>query len=210
MLSLLLAGPATAAQTYSVITSGYAPSVTRVCTDATCTSETFNYASSSAPTGTVTLDLADPMALTLGFSLQAASLSLDSVNPSGDNGITDLDLTNLTYTASGLALNQAGNIFFIDGTASPSAVFGADVSENGGTALGLTPNPNPRVTGQCTLNTTLTCGFTFGALFFDFNVGGASRSHQHDIDVTAVPEPTTGLLLAGALGGLALMRRRRA
>lgn len=158
--------------------------------------------SSSSGAGTGTLDL-DTGLLTLSFSITLPSSTfLPSSGPS-DNGVTQLDFSNVTYAGSGSVLPLGGGLYLISGG---SASISGTQTPTGAGSAGLFSASDSLLSGSCTeIVGTVFCGIVFSAdNDFNFVVNGQTRHFTHTVNATAVPEPTTGLLIGGGLLGLAL------
>ena len=203
----------------------------RICTTNTCSTITFNYAAPAAPpnaydpaAGTITLD---STAGTVSFSMTVAAGTFLAVGDVPDNGVDEVEFTSLVYTGtlSGVTFTPSGPNTVISWTAQQPA--GITVSGNyeqllnGGNVNGSDPfGVNARVSaGTCTLDgsNNLVCGFTFGPggtpTPFQLNIGAdaspLSRRVVHTLNVVAVPEPGTIMLLAFGIAGIAMRGRAR-
>lgn len=202
----------------------------RICTTATCSTITFNYAAPAGPpnaydpaAGTITLD---STAGTVSFSMTVAAGTFLSV-AANDNGVDEVEFTNLVYTGTltGVTFTPSGPSTVISWTAQQPT--GITVSGNyeqllsGNNVNGADPfGVNARVSaGTCTLDASnnLLCGFTFGPggspTPFQLNIGAdgdlESRRVIHTLNVVAVPEPGTVMLLAVGIAGIAVRGRTR-
>jgi hypothetical protein len=199
-------------------------------TQAQCTNTAnwrFQYAPPSPPpnahdpaSGTITLDSA---AGTVALSATVASGTfLDISGP--DNGVDEIEFTGLSYTVTltGATFTPDGfgntTISWLAQTPGVTSVAGSyEQLLAGGNVNGPDPfSAIARVSaGTCTLTSvnTLVCGFIFGRSGFSLNVGPdatpQSRGVVHTINVVAVPEPGTALLLGLGVVGVALRRNRR-
>jgi hypothetical protein len=177
------------------------------CTSVTCSAASQVFSLSGGPaevTGTITIDA---VLLRLSFDLQATVTHTGS-----SNGVTTLAMTPVNYDATNLVLTSVGGgLYQIDGTMSPSAAITGSLTENGSSA-GNFSIPTARVTGQCQVLGGVLCGLTFGSIGFQQGVGTPDVDHffRHTMNITAVPEPTSALLLGLAVGGLWLARRGNA
>jgi hypothetical protein len=198
---------------------------------ATCpTTITFNYAAPAGPpnafdpaTGTITLD---STAGTVSFSMGVASSTfLAAGGP--DNGVDEIVFTNVLYAAtlSGATFTPVGGDTVISwGAQTPGG--GNSVSGTYEQLLlgGNVNGPDAFVVGArvsagtCTLTAAghLTCGFVFGpggTPQFTLDVGPdatpATRRVVHSLNVAAVPEPGTALLIAFGIAGIAARGRLR-
>lgn len=201
----------------------------RICTTATCASIKFDYAAPAAPpnafdpaSGTITLDTG-----TVAFSISVASGTFLAVGDVPDNGVDEIEFTSLLYsgTLTGATFVPSGLNTLISWAAQQPA--GITVSGNyeqrldGGNVNG--PDAfavNARVSaGSCLLTASnhLTCGFTMGPggtpTPFQINVGPDAtpvlRRVIQTLNVEAVPEPGTVLLVGLGVVGIALRGRPR-
>jgi hypothetical protein len=195
---------------------------------ANTTNHRFQYAPPAAPpdafdpaAGTITLD---STAGTVALSATVASATFLAIGDVADNGVDEVEFTGLSYTVT-----LSGATFTPDGfgntivswaaqTPIPTSVSGSyEQLLNGGNVNG--PDAFAAIArvsaGTCTLTAAnfLTCGFVFGRAGFSLNVGPDAgpqvRGNVHTLNVVAVPEPGTLLLLGAGVAGIALRRRSR-
>lgn len=217
LAALLIAGalgasPASATIINLTVNGGFGLDVARTCGASSCLGVTggqiwinnANYAT----TGTITID---DGALTISGTL---TVPFSEITGAADNGITDLEFYNTTYTFTNLPIAiTAGppTTYSISGSAT-AVVDPGTVTQVGTGGGSVDPVFNAvRVTGSCGLvaGNVGQCGFTFGAT--GFQVGAPlSRYVQQTFNLAVVPEPTTLLLLGGGIAGLAVAGRRRA
>ncbi len=204
----------------------------RICTTATCSSVRFEYAAPAAPpnaydaaTGTITLDAT---AGTVALNISVASGTFLAVLDVPDNGVDEIEFTSLVYSGglSSATFTPSGpNTVISWGAQQPTG--GVTVAGsytqllNGGNVNGPDPvSEYARMSaGTCTLTASnfLTCGFTFGPggtpSPFEINVGPdatpVARRVIHTLNVVAVPEPGTALLVTLGVVGIALRGRPR-
>ena len=191
--------------------------------------KTFQYDPPAAPpnafdpaSGTITLD---STAGTVSFSIDVASATfLDTAGP--DNGVDEIEFTNLQYTGTlaGVTFTPSGPDTLIAWAAqnsptSPTVTGNYEQLLSGGNVNG--PDAFSKVArvnaGQCVLTAAgyLTCGFILGPGGgpFRLNVGPdatpQSRGVVHSLNVVAVPEPGTAILMALGVAGIGVRRRTR-
>jgi hypothetical protein len=197
----------------------------------TCPStKTFNYAPPAGPpnaydaaTGTITLD---STAGTVAFNMNVASSTFLSIAAS-DNGVDEIEFTNVTYAATltGATFTPvAGDTVISWGAQTPGGgnsvsgtyeqlLLGGNVNGPDAFVVGARVNA-----GTCTLTAAghLTCGFIFGpggTPQFTLDVGPdatpVTRRVVHSLNVVAVPEPGTAVLLILGISGIAMRGRSR-
>jgi hypothetical protein len=183
-------------------------------------SETFKY-SGPAPfavaTGSLSLDLDN---LLLDFVWTISSGTFRSWDPialeftGSDNGVDEIEFTDVTYSASGLGLSHlGGGIYTVSGTLNAAGTY--EQFLGGGSVVGPTTfDLGVRVgSGQCTTaGGPLVCHFDFGPggpFALDVGTTPSTRRFQHTFNVISAPEPGTMTLMAGGLIALASARRRR-
>ncbi|HPG27005.1 MAG TPA: PEP-CTERM sorting domain-containing protein [Myxococcota bacterium] len=195
LLALAVASPASAL-TIDPGASGL--DIASGCGDAACFFDVRYGLDASAPvSGTI-----DITGGTLGFSIDLASATLSGT----DGAVTGVTFSTVTYSGS-FAISDLGGgqygftdqLATVTGTLTPSGA-GSAVALN---AAGV------NVSGTCdgTPGSSLVCGLIFGPAGFSADVNGNLRYFRHVVDVNAVPEPGTALLVGA---GLAWLARRRA
>ena len=159
----------------------------------------------AAATGSIDLNA---LAGTLVFSIDVASSVWNAASGS-DNGTSSIEYINTNYSGSVSVTETLPNNYSID------------AGQFGGVAGDLTPtggasDPNfsavqSLLSGGCVVTGgSTTCALLFNELLdFNFLVNAQGRDWTHKLDVTAVPEPSTGILVVGGLSLLHLIRRRR-
>jgi hypothetical protein len=176
------------------------------CLDQACTSQTLAWAS-NAGGGTGTLDI---VGNNLTFTITLASTTLTPIGGGSDNGVTQLEFTNTTYTGSA-TLNPLipGSFYSI---VSGSATISGTQTPSGAGVAGPFAAVDALLSGSCMITgPSIGCGIVFGAANdFDFLVNGETRYFSHTVNVTAVPEPATAALFGAGLIGLAVAGGRRA
>lgn len=140
--------------------------------------------------------------LTFSFELPSALLS------GSDGPVTSVALSNVVYSGS-FTVNPTGPTSFdfqdqlssISGTLTPTGAGAATAFANVAVAT----------TGQCsgTPGSSLVCGFLFGASGADVSINGNVRYLRQSVNIHAIPEPGTSLLLGLGLLALASPRKTR-
>lgn len=133
----------------------------------------------------------------------------------GANALGPIDLDVDAFVFSGVTGAATGSLSFtaISGSLLPSASGAMQILIQAGKSSGITFTTLTFGGVAITLN-AVTGGFagTFSAplpAVFDLAFTGANVADSLQITVAAVPLPAGGLLLIGALGGLAALRRRK-
>jgi len=174
----------------------------RGCTDGACTNQTLTLSSSASGTGTLSLGGGS-----LTFNVTLPLSSFVPISGPDDNGVTQLDFVNVTYsgTASVLTIGPVSSI------TSGSATISGTQTPTGAGSSGPFAVSDSLLSGTCTdLGTSIVCGIIFSSLTdFNFDVNGQKRWFTHTMNLT-VPEPSTGLLLGAGLLILAVRRQTRA
>jgi hypothetical protein len=217
---------------YTVTSGGLDGSV--ICTGTTAVqcantaNHRFTYAPPAAPpnafdpaSGTITFDSA---AGTVSVSLTVASATFLAIGDVPDNGVDEVEFTSLAYTfgLSGVTFTPDGfgNTIVSWAAQTPGATSVAGSYEqilNGGNVNG--PDAFAVIArvsaGTCTITAAnaATCGFVLGRGGFSLNVGPdstpQSRGVIHTLNVVAVPEPGTALLVGLGVSLVGLRRRSR-
>jgi hypothetical protein len=171
------------------------------CTDNACINDTLTLGSGTAGSGT--LDISGSV---LTFSITLPSYDLVPSQGADDNGVTQLNFTNVTYTGTA-SLFQSGPVYAITGGS--TSISGTQTPVGAGTG-GAFSASNSLLGGQCTdLGTSVVCGITISPQTdFNFDVNGQTRHFSQTMNLTAVvPEPGAAVLFAVGLAGLAARRR---
>ena len=196
---LLTAGSAQALSVTASLGSG------RGCADASCIDQTLKLLSSAAgTTGDLTLS-----ATLLTFSITLPSSVFGPVTGADDNGVTQLELTDVTYSGSATVLTSGMVSSISGGSASISGMQKQSFASGSPTTSSFL-FVDSLFLGQClTLGTTVTCGIIFSPLEdANFLVNGVTRHFSQTMNLTAIPEPCTAMLLAAGLACLATRRPR--
>jgi hypothetical protein len=209
----LAASPASATIISLTVNGGFGLDTARMCSSTSCLSTIWTNNSNYATTGTITID---DVALTLNATL---SVSFSEITGAANNGITEIEFHNTTYTISAPITVIAGTPTTYQIAAVAGASNWATVDPTTFTQVGTgggSTDPiwnNVRVTGSCGLvaGNVGQCGFTFGATNFPISLGtpAVTRGVQQTFNLAVVPEPTTISLLAAGIIGLGWAGRRR-
>lgn len=216
---LVLALPASAATiNLSVASGGIDSSNTRTCSTSACMAAIWSLGSgeSFAATGTIAIDTT-LNTMTISLAVATSVIDASGAQVPTDLGASSLAFTNGTYTAVVAITNSGGGTWTIN-TGQSAAVAFTNVQAVGAGAGAAVSIGAVRLTGSCLVlnNNTGNCGLIFGSQgTTPFQVGGAgfggySRFVRQTFNVGVVPEPTTLLLVAVGLTGLAIRSSRRA
>ena len=197
---VLVAGPV---QALSVIPGSSRLDLAAGCGDTQCLfSPLYALDAPAELTGTV-----DRSGLTLTFSIDLASATLSAIS-GNDGGVTSVDFT-LNYSGAVTLVDEGSGQFSVT---DQTGTLNGSLFANGPDTSTLITNVLANVTGICDEEPggALTCGLTFGAgSGFPVDVNGNVRYFRHTIDITAIPEPGTAMLLGLGLLGLASRGRAR-
>lgn len=169
------------------------------CADPGCFTTIFNLPSSAPVTGSISLT-----GNVLSFSIDLALATFSG----SDGAVTGLEFSNVNYNGSVTVSPSSGTALVVDG-GQTATITGTLTPLGAGSPVAINAT-NVLVSGIFNDDgASLFGGFTFGPLGdFDAPVNGETRYFQHFVDVSAVPEPGTALLIGAGLGLLAAGRKR--
>jgi hypothetical protein len=175
------------------------------CPTASCTSPTLSWSSSSGG-GSGSVDL-DTGALTLTFSITLSSSTFLPTSGPSDNGVTQLDFTDVTYSGSATLMDLGGGLYWITGGS--ASVAGTQTPTGAGSAGAFSASES-LLSGSCTdIAGSVSCGIIFSTENdFNFLVNGETRYFTHTLNVTAMPEPlgSVSFLVTLLVGGAAVRK----
>lgn len=183
------------------------------CSTAGCIgTETFELGAPALVSGSIEID---PIGLTIGFDLHVTAVSLtESVAGTEDNGVAEVEFTEVDYSATGLPITEGIPNSFSIGFGSKALIEGAQTQWNDvHVAVNGTPamftQTEALITGNCLLvdPTNAVCSFSFGTAGFALDVGDptpAPRHFRHTMSLVALDPPSTPVPAMGA-GGIALL-----
>ncbi|MCL4686419.1 PEP-CTERM sorting domain-containing protein [Myxococcota bacterium] len=188
-----------------------------------CTEESalwlWNGVSTSA-TGNVVVDT-DTATMDLDLSVSLGGpLTLETADGLPDQGVSHLVFSLMGYSAAGIAVEETEPNRFRITEGQTVLALGSltQISGSGGGEPESFARLNGEISGECegVNRTTFTCSLVFGASGFQFAIGDtdsgfaqATRFFQHELAITAIPEPSTAALLLGGLAGLTTTARKR-
>lgn len=203
LLGVLLATPYGAAQALTIDPGTSTLTDAQVCASATvlsCLVPALQLDAAANLSGG-TLDISGAT-LTFSFSLPSAVFS------GSDGAVTGATLSNVTYSGSfSVSLNGSNTYEFQDQLTSISGT----LTPIGAGAAAAFANAAVATTGQCvgTPGASFVCGFLFGPTGASVTVNGNTRYLRQSVNLTAIPEPGTALLLGLGLVAISSAGRRR-
>ncbi len=165
-----------------------------------CFAPRFELDSAAAISGG-TLDIVGTT-LTFSFNLPSATFS------GSDGAVTSVATSSVIYSGSfSVSLTAPGTYQFQDQLTS----IGGTLTPTGAGAAAAFANAAVNTTGQCTgtPGTSLVCGFLFGPVGAGVDVNGNTRFLRQSVNIHAIPEPGTSLLMGLGLASLAASRKAR-
>jgi hypothetical protein len=144
----------------------------------------------------------------LGSAATVSGGTLDITIFNGSDGpVSAVTLTDVIYSGSlTVSPNGPDRFEFQDQLSSMSGT----ATPTGAGAASAFSNVAVNTTGQCigTPGTSLVCGFLFGPTGSPLTINGNGRFLRQSVNINAVPEPGTAVLLGLGLASLAASRRR--